>query len=122
MRHTGITQITTRSGIIANTWVVSKEVIPELRSKYKSYLDKGEGTRERKSILSRGNNIRRNSGEAGNAASSRNQKRPVWLESREVWRNDEQGLGRQDPMPCFVFLGPHPQHMEVSRLGLESEL
>ena len=22
----------------------------------------------------------------------------------------------------FVFLGPYPQHMEVSRLGIESEL
>ena len=22
----------------------------------------------------------------------------------------------------FVFLGPHPQHMEISRLGVQSEL
>ena len=23
---------------------------------------------------------------------------------------------------CFIFLGPHPQPMEVPRLGVESEL
>ena len=23
---------------------------------------------------------------------------------------------------CFCFLGPHPRHMEVPRLGLQSEL
>ena len=46
------------------------------------------------------------------------------------WRCEAKGVTRLDLLFCFVlvwvffwsFLGPHPQHMEVPRPGVQSEL
>ena len=45
-------------------------------------------------------------------------------QARVCWRRGEGGTSRagREPFFFFVFLGPHPWHMEVPRLGVQSEL
>lgn len=47
-----------------------------------SYLGKGEGSREKKSVLNREKSISKGPGAVGTMASLRNENRPLWLESR----------------------------------------
>ena len=51
--------------------------------------------------LSRENSTCKGPGASENVASSRNQKRPVLLESREVWEDDQQGYA--DGISCPVL-------------------